>query len=356
MAVTHLLSAALHYHVQTRRGRPGGLVAREVAARIKNGGMIAQKVAQIVASRPDIVADKDLLRELRELQSRQIATDVHQASIATVTIDRTRDVAVKRLNDESLLRDGHFISGVLRLLRPFARRPQFAVCVDMLETLSHELDFESEGRKNATLRDALAESAVVVVPETIASTRSEVVMRVVDSVLVKDLAAHAPLKLVNAFFRDMTAAAVRTGVVHLDLHAGNVGLTDDGRVVVYDMGSVRTVDPRVVRSASGAMLQAGEHLFFEDWGALARHLVESDIVIEVKDVRNLRLLTEVSLLYARGGATSVDIGMCLREIKGDVNLHPSVFQLVQSVSILEGCCKVMNPRFNVADAFGGFPV
>ena len=43
----------------------------------------------------------------------------------------------------------------------------------------------------------------------------------------------------------------------------------------------------------------------------------------------------------------------LREIKGDVNVDASVFQLVQSISILEGCCKVLNPDFNVGNAFTG---
>jgi predicted unusual protein kinase regulating ubiquinone biosynthesis (AarF/ABC1/UbiB family) len=350
-----LFTAAATYYVQTRRGVPGDRIAADVSKIIRDGGVVTQKVAQIVASRPDIITDPFLLRELRELQSREISPGVHQASIATVTLDRDRGIAVKRLNDEDVLGEGRKIALVLALLRPLRNLGQMAVCVDMLDTLLNELDFESELRKNEKLRESLRRSDVVRVPQTLASTDTEVVMEIVDSVLVKDLGdSEVPLALVNAFFRDMTMAAMRTGVCHLDLHSGNVGVSADSRnVVVYDMGSIREVDIRLARKAFGAMFRASELLFFEDWDGLAEHLVRTKLVIEVKKVRNLRLLTDVSLRYARGEATSVDIGMCLREIKGDVNLDASIFQLVQSVSILEGCCKVMNPAFNVAGSFGG---
>ena len=352
MAIVPLLSAAVQYRVNRYLGVPSKQNAAAVAAIIKRGGMIAQKIVQIVASRPDVITDVDLLLELRELQSRQIMTDVHQASIATVTIDREDDVAVKRLNDPAMLSDSKLIGVALWLMQPLARHPQLAVCVDMLETLSNELDFESELSKNCAIRGALSKSSVVVIPKTLRSSKTEVVMEIIDSVLVKDIGSdYVRLDLVHQFFKDMTMAAVRTGVVHLDLHAGNVGITPDDRIVVYDMGSIRTVDIAVTRRSFSAMFQASEMLFFEDWPALAKHLVSSRIVIEVREVRNLRLLTKVSTKYARGEATSAEIGMCLREIKGDVNLDASLFQLIQSMSILEGCCKVMNPAFNLADAF-----
>jgi predicted unusual protein kinase regulating ubiquinone biosynthesis (AarF/ABC1/UbiB family) len=350
-----LFAAAATYYVQTKKGVRGDLVAADVSRIIRNGGVVTQKVAQIVASRPDIITDLFMLTELRELQSREISPGVHQASIATVTLDRDNGIAVKRLNDEDVLTEGRNIAIALALLRPLRSLGQLAVCVDMLDTLMNELDFKSEFRKNERLREALQRSDVVEIPKTLSSTETEVVMDIVDSVLVKDLGdSEVPIALVNAFFKDMTMAAIRTGVVHLDLHSGNVGVSADlSKVVVYDMGSIREVDTRTARKALAAMLRASELLFFEDWDGLAQHLVANKLVIEVKEVRNLKLLTEVSLRYARGEATSVDIGTCLREIKGDVNLDASIFQLVQSVSILEGCCKVMNPAFNVAGSFGG---
>jgi predicted unusual protein kinase regulating ubiquinone biosynthesis (AarF/ABC1/UbiB family) len=359
MVLVPLMTAAAQYAVLTRRGVPPEVVASRVAATIRSGGMVSQKVAQVVVSRPDIITDVDLVRELRELQSREVSPDVHQASIATVTLDRLEGTAVKCFNDASVLRDGAKLEVALRVLRPLRPAlPNLAVMVDMIETLLNELDFGSELAKNRLLRDSLDGSDCVIVPETLASSDTRVVMRIVDSVLAKDLGDRAaPLDVVNGFFRDMTMAAVRTGVVHLDLHSGNVGYcSESSKIVVYDMGSIRQVDTDVSRRAMRSMLKASELLFFGDWDGLAEYLVHRNLVVEVKDTRNLRLLTDVSMRYARGDATAVDIGMCLREIKGDVNLDASVFQLIQSISILEGCCKVLNPAFTVSRSFAGVGV
>ena len=343
--------AAVQYQALTRMGERPESVASKVAETIRAGGVVPHKMAQIAASRPDVITDKHLLRELRCLQSTEIRPDVHEASIATVTLDRTTGLATKRIKDAGVLRDGETLKAWLAVLRVFQRVPNVAVCVDMLETLSNELDFKSEKRKNELLRSSLSRSDVVIVPETLLSDKDSVVMRIQDAVLAKDLEEPVPLAVVLGFFRDMTMAAVRTGVVHLDLHSGNVGYdSTSGRIVVYDMGSVRSVDTEVTRRAFLAAFHATELLFFEDWDGLARHLVERKVVIDVKDTRNLRRLTDVSVRYAQGHATAVDIGECLRDIKGDVSLHASIFQLIQSVSILEGCCKVLNPDFTISES------
>lgn len=351
MVFGSVIYAAAQYHALTRLGERPETVASKVATTIREGGVVPHKMAQIAASRPDVVSDKYLLRELRSLQSKEIRPDVHEASIATVTLDRTTGLATKRIKDAAVLRDGDVLNAWLSVLRVFASVPNVAVCVDMLETLSNELDFESEKRKNELLRASLSRSDVIVVPETLHSGRDSVVMRIEDSVLGKDLKEPVPLAVVLNFFRDMTMAAVRTGVVHLDLHSGNVGFNEkSGMVVVYDMGSVRSVDTAVTRRAFLAAFHATELLFFEDWEGLAKHLVSSKVVIDVRDIRNLRQLTDVSMRYAQGKATAVDIGECLRDMKGDVSLHASIFQLIQSVSILEGCCKVLNPDFTISEA------
>lgn len=356
MVLGPLLTAAAQYVVLTRRGVAPDAVASRVAGTIRAGGVVSQKVAQVVVSRPDIVTDPHLMRELRELQSREVSPDVHRASIATVTLDRVEGTATKSFNDDGVLRDGAKLEVALNVLRPLRPiLPNVAVMVDMIETLLNELDFASELSKNVLLRASLEGSDCVLVPETLESSDTHVVMRIVDSELAKDLGEEAvPLETVNGFFRDMTMAAVRTGVVHLDLHSGNVGYcARTSKIVVYDMGSIRQVDTDVSRRALQSMLKASELLFFGDWDGLAEYLVQRKLVVEVRDTRNLRLLTDVSMRYARGDASTVDIGMCLREIKGDVNLDASVFQLIQSISILEGCCKVMNPDFTVAASFSG---
>ena len=353
MGLHHLAIAVAQYYAGKKVNAPETVVAQRVAATIKRGGMLSQKFAQLVASRNDVIVDMELLKELRALQSFEEAPDVHVASIASVQVDRAAGLAIKRLRDPSVLQEGPRLRAMLTLARLLARyAPQATIVVDTLETLLQELDLAGELQKNVLFKESLSGSTVTVVPTTLSSSADEVVMEYVPSVLAKDLnGTPADMALVNAFFRDVVIAAVTTGVLHLDLHSGNVGVsTDMEKIVVYDMGSIRRVDTKLTSAACLAMIGAAEHLWLEEWGQLAAYLVGAGIVTSVNDVRNLKIMVEVATAYSDGIADSVDIGNCLREVKGDVTLNGSLFQLVQSMSILEGCCKVLNPQFNMSAA------
>jgi predicted unusual protein kinase regulating ubiquinone biosynthesis (AarF/ABC1/UbiB family) len=353
MGVHHLLIAGVEYFAGKKGGVPSRLLASRVASRVKQGGVLSQKIAQLVSARPDIIVDADIMREFRSLQSLERSPGVHEASIAVVHIDGRN--AIKRLRDPDVLREGSSLLRLLALASVASRVfPQMRVVCDALDTLLQELDLASELKKNELFRESLNGCEVTVVPETLSSCSDEVVMRYVPSVLAKDLASPADIETVNAFFRDIVVSSIRTGVLHLDLHSGNVGVSPDGRhIVVYDMGSVRQVDRSLTCSACVSVAGALEHLWLEDWGALADHLVRKRIVTSVNNVDNLKIMVSVASAYAEGSATYVDVGKSMQVVRGDVNLDASIFQLVQSMSILEGCCKVLNPKFNMNAALRG---
>lgn len=353
MGLHHLGIAGIEYFAGKKVGVPPRLLASRVAKRVKEGGMLSQKIAQLMSARPDIIVDADIMREFRALQSVERAPGVHEASIATVHI--VGDTAIKRLRDPQVLNEGPRLQNMLYLARlGVSKIPQLRVVCDALETLLQELDLAAEFGKNELFRTSLGGSQVTLVPETLSSCDDEVIMRYVPSTLAKDLTAPANMEIVNAFFRDIVVSAVRSGVLHLDLHSGNVGVSLDGtQIVVYDMGSIRQVDRALTCSACVSIAGASEHLWLEEWDALAAHLVREGIVTSVKNVDNLKVMVAVATAYSEGSATYVDIGKSMQTVKGDVTLDASIFQLVQSMSILEGCCKVLNPAFNMNDALTG---
>lgn len=349
-----LIAAGVEYYVGRRLRLPDAVLARGVAARLRRGGVLTQKVGQLVASRPDIIDDPCLLAELRTLQCMQTSRGVYEASIAVVHIDERAGTATKRLRDPSVAADGAHLARWLWLATLFAHRvPQMLVLTDALRTLAQELDLAGEQAKNELFLASLRGCSVTRVPRTLTSSVDAVVMEYVPATLAKDLASAAPLALVNAFFREIVLSAISTGVLHLDLHAGNVGVSPDRtQVVVYDMGSISCVDRAVTCKACVTFAAATELVVLGDWARLAEHLVRGGILVSVRDVQNLRLMAGVAMQYAAGAATTADIGRCLRVVKGDVNVDHSVFQLMQCISILEGTCKVMNPSFNISGAFG----
>lgn len=353
MGIHHLGIAGIEYFAGKKIGVPPALLAKRVARRVKEGGMLSQKIAQLMSARPDIIVDADIMREFRALQSVERAPGVHEASIATVHI--IGDTAIKRLRDPNVLKEGPRLEKMLSLAKLAVKHaPQMRVVCDALETLLQELDLASEFDKNKMYRKSLVGSEVTFVPETLSSSKDEVIMSYVPSVLAKDLVVPADIEIVNAFFRDIVISSVRSGVLHLDLHSGNVGLSVDGtKIVVYDMGSIRQVDRSLTCGACVSIAGASEHLWLEEWDALAEHLVKKGIVTSVNNVENLKIMVEVATAYSEGSATYVDIGKSMQTVRGDVNLDVSIFQLVQSMSILEGCCKVLNPEFNMSSALQG---
>ena len=353
MVLLNLGLAGLEYFVGLKTGIPPKKLAGSVAARLKKGGVLTQKVAQIIASRPDVVTDAHMLRELRTLQSHETSPGVFEASIAVVHVDPTNGIAIKTLRDSSVHGDGKRLKAALKLAEfVSARFPQMNVVTDTLHTLAQELDLEAEYDKNALFISSLEGCVVTKIPVTISSTKDAVVMEYVPSTLAKDITTPVDIGVVNTFFREMVLAAVSTGILHLDLHSGNVGVSPDGRsIVVYDMGSIRKVDNRVTCKACVSFAGAAEFMTLGEWEQLASHLVQNGILVSVKDVSNLKLMAEVAVRYSAGDATTVDIGRCMQVVKGDVNLSYSVYQLMQCMSILEGTCKVLNPGFNVSEAF-----
>lgn len=215
---------------------------------------------------------------------------IGQASLAVVHRARLvdgREVAVK------VLRPGieEIVAADLALLRPLLgtlTRLAAPGLVDLvLETidglraqLEEELDLRNEAAVMAYFR-SLPEGArlpLVVVPEPILAltSRRVLVMELLDGVAIDDVdaAAHLgidPAPLVEQTVKAWLLCALRGGIFHGDVHAGNILLLRDGRVGVIDWGIVGRLSDEshwlLRRFIGGAAL--GDEAA---WDELATHL------------------------------------------------------------------------------------
>lgn len=116
------------------------------------------------------------------------------------------------------------------------------------EQLSEELDLRNEARTMEHFRDVIASDPTfdsIVVPEVIGhlSGSRVLVMEFIEGVPIDDVEevgryGFDPKPLVHQMVKSWFATAVRDGVFHADVHAGNLLLTPDGRVGVLDWGIV----------------------------------------------------------------------------------------------------------------------
>jgi len=132
-----------------------------------------------------------------------------------------------------------------------AAGPLLQVLGGFWEQIAEELDLRNEARTLVHVRELLArlDLPFIAFPEPFleASGRTVLTMEFLDGVPIDDLAAIAetgvdPKPLVQQVTKAWFMTAVRDGVFHGDVHAGNLLLLKDGRLGVIDWGIVGRLD------------------------------------------------------------------------------------------------------------------
>jgi predicted unusual protein kinase regulating ubiquinone biosynthesis (AarF/ABC1/UbiB family) len=257
-------------------------LARPLRRVCQEAGATFLKFGQIVASSPSLFGD-EMAAEFRScldtgprLAFERVQAELRhperfasldpeplgRASLAVVHRGRLhdgRDVAVKVLRpgierriaaDLTLMRQ--LFRGLARAVGPDLSDVLLEVLAGLQRQLEEELDLRNEAAVMAYFR-GLPEAVrlpAVVVPEPYAdvSDRRVLVMEFLDGVPIDDLSAieamgHDPRPVVDQVVKAWFITALRGGIFHGDVHAGNIMLLRDGRVGVIDWGIVGRLSP-----------------------------------------------------------------------------------------------------------------
>ncbi len=282
-------------------------VIREIPKTFADLGPTYVKFGQIIASSPGAFGEQ-LSREFRGLLDAVPPADtaeVHRlftqelgaapselfasfdeqpfasASIAQVhfaTLRSGEEVVVK------IQRPGirRRVAADLQILRRFAQVVELAklgrrlsaqdVVADFADNLAEELDFRVEAKSMEAWISGLQGSTLgrnITVPRVHWEFTSERVltMQRVHGVRIDDLPAirgkgFDGVELVKALLFSTFEGGLRHGLFHGDLHAGNLLVDDEGRIVFLDFGIVGRVDPRtrwLLRELVYALLVKKDH-------------------------------------------------------------------------------------------------
>jgi len=176
---------------------------------------------------------------------------IASASIAQVHRAELRDgrkvaVKVRRPNlehivafDLRLMRSVAWLISLIpsyRLLAPVESVDEFA------RAIRAQIDLTAEAANNRRFRDNFAGNPDVDFPHLIPELCTEgiLTMTFVDGVKVLDVdrSRHDPGRLARVGVRTLLQMVFADGFVHADLHPGNIFVTDDGTVVLIDLGMI----------------------------------------------------------------------------------------------------------------------
>ncbi len=376
------------------RGHPQGAdakrmrshAARAVGTFIELGPLFI-KLGQVLSARPDVLPDPyiaefsrlqdevppDDFDEVKPLIEAELGRSIGEvfeefdrnpisgASLSQVYRARYagRDVVVKVQRPRVRERVEEDIAVLRTLIRYFgwvldpSIRFSLSSALDQVEsTVYEELDFRREA-SNMELRGSPGRN--IVVPRVVRelSTSRVLVMEYVPGIKVTDVeridaAGVDRRKLANRLARLFMGMVLSGEAFHADPHPGNISVTADGRIVLYDFGMVGRLDRRTRLS----MVRLYRAIVEGDPDWTLEALSELGAVQPGADRRLLRRAIELMLEEARGEgiASQSEVEELLR-IAGRA-IHGFPFRLsknlvlyVRMVMVLEGVCKALDPEF-----------
>ncbi len=254
-------------------------------------------------------------------------------------------------------RDLRVIRGIVPLLTMFAtERQRYSIenlADDFENIILEELDFEREASIMAEIGANLTDNERVVVPTAYDELCSErvVAMEYVDgNKITDDRALEAvgigPTEMATLIAHTYLKMSLVDGVFHADPHPGNLAVTDDGRLVIYDYG----MSQRLTTQEQTDLTSLYRTLVRRDVDGLLNTLIALEILDPTVDRAAVRQVLELVIenLEGRSVVTWRAIITELFAMLHDFpfRIPPNVMLLIRAGTVGEGVCRSLDPEFD----------
>lgn len=352
--------------------------------RLQDMGPTYIKIGQFVSARRDIF-DKHIVDSLKDLQDKVMPLEdkevkviiepvrhlydkielkpIASASIGQVHKARLRQgkrnvvIKIKRRNiEKQIIEDVHLLNTILdgmQLLGVLNVTETKELLEDFKESVLKEADYRNEvenmtmfAAKHIDMKELVLPSPLkpycnqdVIVMNYIASNK----ISDIKTKLNRDERKQLAYKLMDIFVMHF----INEGVMHGDPHEGNMGVDSKGNIVMYDFGSIITIDAEL----RSLMKQLVFELMTENIDA-AMDVIKKINLIHVRDEVALRKYLEKYIEYFK----TVDIKVFKFSDQENfrtlpVKLDGMIFKLIRAFGIVEGICKDLDPGFNYNEVF-----
>lgn len=338
------------------------------------------KIGQFISTRSDIFGN-EFVDELKGLQDKIETFDVNvidivdndkinieQKPIATASIgqvyvgklDTGESVAikVKRPNIENTIKfDFDAFMLVLSFVNLISNKRESMelniVINEYYKLLQEEIDFKQEVQNMKMFGILFQEKKYVKIPKVYEElcNNSVVVMEYVPSIRIDDVESMRKNKLntkkiAEKLMEIFLDQILINGVIHIDPHPGNVGITQNGKIVFYDYGMIQKIGIDFKKDLKNILMA----VYDKDIDYLTELLIKSEIVIvDTNMTPYLKKFVIVLIEYI----DNLDIEQFKTNYIDKIDNTELPFKLsskflliLRGLSILEGVCKTLDPDFN----------
>jgi ubiquinone biosynthesis protein len=238
------------------------------------------------------------------------------------------------------------------------RRIRFEQIVESLrEVMTRELDYRQEAENSRNLRRNLEKFESFVIPRVIEGYYSEKVLTTefVEGAKITEVSPVVLVeldrpKLADGLFQIYLHQVLVDGLFHADPHPGNLVLTCDGRIALFDFGMVARVTPELQHSLIKLLMALGE--------GRAEESAEAALAIgrpyEKGRFREAEFRERVALLIAANQGKPIaqtNTGRILMELNAvagetGLKLPSAVLMLGKTLLNLDKVVEVIDPTFD----------
>lgn len=324
------------------------------------------KIGQFISNRPDIFG-RELSRDLAPLRDSVTPidfeefrskipngiTDVDSKPLASASIAQvhrgklgTKNIVLKfkRPGIEALIKEDLSLikagAGLLGQIPNFGMEFMTPWLMEFEKGLLAELDFKNEIKNIGFFRDMYRDRDDVRIPRPYSRLSN-------DDVIVMDWTPSrqitTPFKaevLINMFLEQL----LYEGVIHGDLHTGNIGTADQGSLVLYDFGNIIRITPEyktAIRDFVYGVQTSNVEVVMDNMAKMGMTIRDKEVTrIFVK-----QYFAYLNTLDIRSfTVNSPEIREKARKVP--VELDTTTLTILRTYSLLEGLCKELDPKFS----------
>lgn len=229
--------------------------------------------------------------------------------------------------------------------------------------LSNELNYSKEIHQMNKFRSTM-DSLPVYIPKPYKelSTNQVLTMEYVESLKITELEGMkkqsiSPYDTANQLVEIFLTQIIKYGIVHCDPHPGNIGIRDDGTLVLYDFGNVVTLSSDFRKNVNNLVFA----IYQKDIDEFVEILLKMNVLVLEDNFDMLELKSFFQYFFSY--LETQDFNKLKKSILNretfsassiKIRVNQDFMSLFRVFSLIDGTCSYLNPSFNYIIALRPF--